>query len=94
MQFTAEQIRKLLKDYHILKGKVESGLATSDIYRNVELLEKSISVLPELDYQIVTLVFMEKQSYVRTGKKVGYSKTGVQRKVDSICKILAKMMTA
>lgn len=79
MQFTAEKIRQLLKDYHILKGKVESGLATSDTCQSIEMLEKSVSVLPEMDYQIITLIFMEKQSYAKVARKVGYAKTGIQK---------------
>ena len=94
MQYTAEKIRQLLKDYHILKGKVESGLATSDTCQSVELLEKSVSVLPEIDYQIITLVFMERQSYAKVARKVGYSKPGVQYRIGIICKDLCKIMSA
>ena len=92
MQFTAEKIQQLLKNYHILKGKVESGLATSDICQSVELLEKSVSVLPEIDYQIITLVFMEKQSYAKVARKVGYTKPGVQTRIKIICKNLGEIM--
>ena len=94
MQYTAEKIRQLLKDYHILKGKVESGLATSDTCQSVELLEKSISVLPEIDYKIITLVFMEKQSYAKAARKVGYTKPGVQYRIGIICNDLCKIMSA
>ena len=94
MQFTAEKIQQLLKNYHILKGKVESGLATSDTCQSVELLEKSVSVLPEIDYQIITLVFMERQSYAKVARKVGYTKPGVQYRIGLICKDLCKIMSA
>ena len=94
MQFTAEKIQQLLKNYHILQGKVESGLATSDMCQSVELLEKSISVLPEIDYQVITLVFMEKQSYTKVAKKVGYSKGNMNYTVKRICKSLAMVMSA
>lgn len=57
------------------------------------MLEKSVSVLPEMDYQIITLIFMEKQSYAKVARKVGYAKTGIQKRVEIICKTLAKVMT-
>ena len=94
MQFTAEKIQQLLKNYHILKGKVESGLATSDICQSVELLEKSVSVLPEIDYQIITLIYMEKLSFSKVAKKVGYSKGNLNYRINYACKCLAKIMTA
>ena len=92
MQYTAEQIKTLLKDYPVLKGKVESGLASESLCQAVNQLEKCVSVLYEIDFQIITLIYFEGNSYSVVGKKVGFSKPGIQKRVKNIIKQLAKML--
>lgn len=92
MQYTAEQIKTHLKDYPVLKGKVESGLATESLCQTLNQLEKCISVLSETDFQIITLIYFEGNSFATVGKKVGFSKGGIQKRIKNITKQLAKMM--
>lgn len=90
-------VKELLKNYKLNKMRVSVGdkadPAIAELDDKVDFLDKCVASMDEDAQDVINAVYIEGLSLNRAGKRFGYSKPGMQKKVNRLIAILEMLFS-
>ena len=86
MNLTISEIKKLLKNWHFYKANVTALQENSELKRKLELIERAVSMLEDINREIITMYYFNRFTIETTASLVFMSVRGTYYRIDSAVK--------
>ncbi|MCM1439795.1 MAG: hypothetical protein NC131_11440 [Roseburia sp.] len=94
MQYTAEEVKGYLKNYHVYSGKVACGTTNGQTVQAIERLQVALDNLRYSEYDLIRVYYISKGgSLSDIAKDCRCSKNNIAKKLNRIIGKLAQMMS-
>ena len=88
MQSKTADIKKLLKDYNLIKIEVENSVANKADTEKLRFIDNCLKTLSEQNRQIIVKIYIDKMNVTTVAKQLYINRTTLYRKINKIITLL------
>ena len=88
MQSKTADIKKLLKDYNLIKIEVENSVANKADTEKLRFIDNCLKTLSEQNRQIIVKIYIDKMNVTTVAKQLYINRTTLYRKINKITTLL------
>ena len=88
MQSKTADIKKLLKDYNLIKIEVENSVANNADTEKLRFIDNCLKTLSEQNRQIIVKIYIDKMNVTTVAKQLYINRTTLYRKINKITTLL------
>ena len=88
MQLKTADIKKLLKDYNLIKIEVENSVANKADTEKLRFIDNCLKTLNEQNRQIIVKIYIDKMNITTVAKQLYINRTTLYRRINKIITLL------